>query len=203
MELFKQFQDPQMDLQMGVIQNFVNQKEFVLILKEILLFLIPGIIKFEKSQKMELLKQLLDRFMDLKMGMLQNFIIQKEFVLIIKEISLWLTTIESEKSQERRFSNSPIFVKNFDGIQKILTCFQKKFFQCFIFEMKQKKILTQYYLVVKNGLRGFQFALHPKLPDEIFSKIISFSTDHSVSQISTNVKNSISIVNLIDIFRKK
>jgi len=107
-ELFKQLLEPLVDLQMGIsiLQNLMAQLMFVLIMKEISLLPIVTMLKFEKSQRVEMFKQLLEPIPDFKMGisMLQKFIIHLVFLLIMKEILLFLILgiIRFEKSQVRK-----------------------------------------------------------------------------------------------------
>jgi ankyrin repeat protein len=64
------------------------------------------------------------------------------------------------------------------------------------------KLLKTYRMIVKNALTGFQLSLHPLIPDEIFSIIISYSTNHTIPELSPKLKNS-SFKNIYDYYKNK
>jgi len=85
----------------------------------------------------------------------------------------------------------------FEIAHAFVDCLTKDSFDNLIQDLKQWSLLIHLLLVVKVGLSGLQRALHPSLPDEIFSIIISFYSDNQVEEVSDHVKNTHQIQNLI------
>jgi ankyrin repeat protein len=66
----------------------------------------------------------------------------------------------------------------------------KDFLRNLLLEFKHWRLLKNLYYVVKDGLFGFQVALHPSLPDEIFSTIIFYFSDNLVERLPEHLKNA-------------